>query len=41
MTLPIAEGAEEIDERLLQEAETHDIPGRHGVEPVHGAGRRR
>jgi hypothetical protein len=27
MTLPIAEGAEKIDERLLQEAETHDLPG--------------
>ncbi len=27
MTLPVAEGAEKIDERLLQEAETHDLPG--------------
>ena len=27
MTLPIAEGAKKIDERLLQEAETHDLPG--------------
>jgi hypothetical protein len=27
MTLPIADGAQKIDERLLQEAETHDLPG--------------
>jgi condensation enzyme len=27
MTLPIAEGAKMIDERLLQEEETHDLPG--------------
>jgi condensation enzyme len=27
MTLPIADGAVKIDERLLQEAETHDLPG--------------
>jgi non-ribosomal peptide synthetase component F len=27
MTFPIAEGAKGIDERLLQDAETHDLPG--------------
>jgi condensation enzyme len=27
MTLPIAEGAKKLDERLLQDAETHDLPG--------------
>jgi len=27
LTLPIADGAQMIDERLLQEAETHDLPG--------------
>jgi hypothetical protein len=27
MTLPIAEGAKGLDERPLQDAETHDLPG--------------
>jgi hypothetical protein len=27
MTLPIAEGAKGLDERLPQDAETHDLPG--------------
>jgi hypothetical protein len=27
MTLPIAEGAKGLDERLLQDAQTHDLPG--------------